>query len=371
LQLVEPWIAGGKVLGRVQSADAKWIGVELHVDRARLVVPISTALMAPNAAGPPTVAAGDRTEIAFVVPGVPESSQVFWLSATAIRPLMSQRIAGGTRITLPADSDGSLLITEDPQVIQSYRQRIVRDAAHVARLQRELANERTKIVHEGVRSPTNEEFSRSFAALNGGENLLYGGDFEDLGQMTQYGWTHVRRDVPGVESSAKLSSTHPRHGRYCLELSAGATSPGAVPTTVPSAPIWIVSPPIPVAEGQVVEIAGWVRVDEPIAGNVDGLVIVDSLGGDELSLAVSQTSGWEAFRVIRGAPESSELRLTFALSGLGSACVDGVMVRTLEPPRVRRLPAIEGSGAQRAPEVQASESTPMRARAATRAPTSS
>ena len=104
---------------------------------------------------------------------------------------------------------------------------------------------------------------------------------------------------------------------------------------------------MPVEKGQIIEITGWVRVDEPIAGSVDGLQIVDSLGGAELSLAVDQTSGWQPFQIVRAVPEATDLRLTFALTGLGTAHVDGVMVRALQQPVARRLPPVstaKGSG---------------------------
>ena len=43
LRLIEPWLAGGKVVGRVQSSDAAWSAALLHVDYARLLMPIPTA----------------------------------------------------------------------------------------------------------------------------------------------------------------------------------------------------------------------------------------------------------------------------------------------------------------------------------------
>jgi hypothetical protein len=43
--------------------------------------------------------------------------------------------------------------------------------------------------------------------------------------------------------------------------------------------------------------------------------------------------------MVRAVPESTELRLTFALGGVESAWVDAVMVRTLTAPIARRLPA--------------------------------
>ena len=44
-------------------------------------------------------------------------------SPVAMRLLPSQRIAGGTKISLPNAGDGLVLMTEDPQVIQQHAQR--------------------------------------------------------------------------------------------------------------------------------------------------------------------------------------------------------------------------------------------------------
>jgi hypothetical protein len=158
-----------------------------------------------------------------------------------------------------------------------------------------------------------------------------------LGQMTQYGWRHVQSASPGVESQAELSASEPRHGQYCLMLQAFA-APGRQ-ASVDGALVWVESPSVPVREGQVLEISGWVRVDA-VADGGESLSIVDSLGGPQLALAIGQTNGWERFRIIRAAADSSELRLTFALSGLGAARLDALMVRTLEQPPSRRLPIL-------------------------------
>jgi hypothetical protein len=83
-----------------------------------------------------------------------------------------------------------------------------------------------------------------------------------------------------------------------------------------------------------------VRVPQRIAGSIDGLEIVDSLGGPELSLRIRETADWQPFRLIRGVSDTTDMTVTFALSGLGTACVDGVMVRVLGPPNVKRLPTV-------------------------------
>jgi hypothetical protein len=180
-------------------------------------------------------------------------------------------------------------------------------------------------------------FRRSYDTLRGGENLLYGGDFEDLALMTQFGWRHFQQPRHEVQPRVELSATRPKHGRYCLALHAAAT--GQAPGLVEGVPVWVVSPPMPVEKGQIIEITGWVRIDKPTDGDGDGLQIVDSIGGPELMLAIYRSSGWQPFRMVRAVPESTELRLTFALGGVESAWVDAVMVRTLTAPIARRLPA--------------------------------
>jgi hypothetical protein len=416
LQLVEPWLAAGNVVGRVNSLDSTYTGVILHVDHARLLVPLKTEVFGSSSRSSPKPNL-PRNDLVFVVPGIPESSRAFSLSAVELRSLACQRVAGGTRIVVPAaDYDSLVLLTEDPAVIHSFRQRVARDGPRVARLQSELArgqlsaaeeieqrlakiglsnqlegrriatlasqlrdaearllsgrtelayriaasviqslahmaDERQKAVGPAAmlvshpfalnvyQQAEHAEFSQRLASLRGGENLLYGGDFEDLGQMTQFGWQHVRHESRGVEAGATLSPDNPQHGIYCLELFAAAAAderPGANGNPA----VWVESPPIPVDSGSIVEIRGWVRIDEAIIGSVDGLEIMDSLGGAELSLAVRKTNGWQPFQIIRGVPESRELRVTFALSGVGSASLDGVMVRTLQSSAARRLPPL-------------------------------
>ena len=352
----------------------------------------------------------------FILPGVPESSQVFLLASVGLQPLATERVAGGTRIVVPAGSDDMLLVTEDPQVVQAFRQRVAQDGPQIARLRRDLAEQRAALLADTARRLTplgynsdsamrriasvradvqqcdallsagrieqthgqldlidralddvavderrladapqtlgsdplavsfdslveHAKFLRALKTLRGGENLLYGGDFEDLGQMVQFGWQHVADPKPGIVAGAKVSTNRPQHGSYCLELSASAASSHESAPYLSSAPVWVVSPPMPVEPGQILEITGWVRVEEQIAGSVEGLQIIDSLGGPELSLAIRQTSRWQPFQIIRGASESAELRVTFALTGLGTAHIDGVMVRELHEPVARRLPA--------------------------------
>jgi hypothetical protein len=205
-------------------------------------------------------------------------------------------------------------------------------------------------------SDTLPEFAaleRSLASLRPGENLLAGGDFEDINQMTGLGWQHLESGVANVEASAQLSAVQPKQGTYCLDLNAGDASGGRA--AVAANLVSIVSPEVPVSQNQLIEISGWVRVDAPFAGG-EGLEISDSLGGPGLSLVVNQTSGWQPFRMIRAATDLAQLRLTFSLTGLGSAKVDAVMIRTLQQPLARRLPPATPAGTSTATNIGAAGS---------------
>jgi hypothetical protein len=157
--------------------------------------------------------------------------------------------------------------------------------------------------------------------------------------------------VAHVQASAQLSALQAKQGTYCLDLNAPVESKSGRPVVAANL-VSIVSPEVPVSQNQLIEISGWVRVDEPFAGG-EGLEIVDSLGGSALSLMVSQTAGWQPFRMIRATTEPTQLRLTFSLTGLGSAKVDAVMVRTLAQPIARRLPPATPRGTSTATNVSA------------------
>jgi hypothetical protein len=182
-------------------------------------------------------------------------------------------------------------------------------------------------------------FQRSCLGLRGGANLLAGGDFEDVNQMTQLGWRHVQHTAPAVDTHVELTATDPKHGRYCLALHVAPRAAQPQTSVIELPCVWVISPAVPVDAGQMIEVTGWVRIDEALSDAGGGLQIFDSLGGPELSLVIRQTSGWQPFRLVRAVPESTELRLTLALAGLGSARLDAVMVRALAAPIARRLPA--------------------------------
>ena len=162
-----------------------------------------------------------------------------------------------------------------------------------------------------------------------GANLLPGGGFEHLPTLLQLGWKHQRLPQPGVQSAVRLSPEAPHSGSYCLELEALPADPDAPPATLPTAPAWVTSPEMPLQAGDLVEITGVARVPQQPLGSIDGLMIFDSLGGEEMAVRVTEAPSWRPFRLLRAAPTDTTVTVTIALTGHGRVQLDDLAIRVL------------------------------------------
>jgi hypothetical protein len=161
------------------------------------------------------------------------------------------------------------------------------------------------------------------------ENRLPLGSFEDLPSLLAAGWRHQQLAIEGIETAVRLSPTAPQNGTYCLELEARPLDTNAPAPLVPSSPVWVRSKPVRIRAGELIEITGSARVPEELLGSVDGLEIIDSLGGPELATRIKAAPSWQRFRMIRVATADVDLTVTIGLTGLGTAQVDDLAIRTL------------------------------------------
>ena len=401
LQLIAPWLAGGRVTGMATCSNPAWTASVVQVEQAHLVIPMEWSS--------PTNGPDDSQKsprLTLIVPGVPESNQVFELTSANLLPLVHKRVAGGIQVQYAPLSEGLIVLTENPRAIRSLRQQTARMAAQSARLRCELATLRLVALRQQARNMQDKflvaahehiteanalatrkdypgaytaaiaadqqldcSFKQQTAANGTGStvtsdpitagldtvgsiatlraaiasrkkeaNQLYGGDFEDLDQIVRFGWKHVTREVPEAVSRVELVGDAPYHGSYCLAMTTRPSSQAEPSTLLAETPVWVTSPPVPVQEGEMVEVTGWVRIDEPITGHADGLQVVDNLGGPDLSIRIRKTDGWQLFRIVRHVPASTNFQLTFALHGFGKVRLDAIMVRPLAAavPPVRR-----------------------------------
>jgi hypothetical protein len=159
---------------------------------------------------------------------------------------------------------------------------------------------------------------------------LPGGDFEKLQSMLQSGWQQLVHPIEGIETTVEVSPGGTAKGRACLRMDVRPKDPAMAMALVETAPVWITSPPVHVRRGEIVRIRGKARVANPIRGSVDGLLIVDSLGGEALAERFGVTKEWQEFVMYRAAPDDGEMTVTFALTGFGEAMIDDVEIQVMQ-----------------------------------------
>lgn len=168
-----------------------------------------------------------------------------------------------------------------------------------------------------------------------GPNAQAAGDMESLDTMLQAGWQQQRQESELIGTEVSLSLADPHSGRSALRMQAWAVDPKRAPQVVERPPVWIASSPIPVRQGQLVQIRGWAKVPRPVAGTSEGLLVFDSLSGPDLGDRIRLTRGWREFTLYRAVPQNGELTVTFALAGLGEAWIDDLSVSLLNPEPIR------------------------------------
>ena len=147
--------------------------------------------------------------------------------------------------------------------------------------------------------------------------------------MLAAGWQHFEHPQPDVQTSVELSPVAPYADRFSLLMHAALTTPQKNQPLIESPPLWVASGPVGLAPGDVICIRGQVRILAPIRGAVDGLMIVDSLGGEPLAQRFGQTDGWREFVMYRSANQPTTINLAFVLTGLGDAWIDDVSIRII------------------------------------------
>jgi len=189
-----------------------------------------------------------------------------------------------------------------------------------------------------------------------GENRLATGDGENAAQWQQAGWRSLQLPTEGVTPVVTVANSRAaRSGQGGIQLQLlttnqlASTTPGmgtttGVSTTLPletpsdndivqleTAPIWITTPQIPVYAGEILCITGYIKIPQKLQGNVDRLMIFDSLGGESLALRLSETNGqWQQFFCYRAVPDivppQASMCVTFALSSVGEVWLDDVQI---------------------------------------------
>ena len=170
---------------------------------------------------------------------------------------------------------------------------------------------------------------------NTSENLCPSGDFESDQAIVAAGWTDASEDE--ATSQHFLGRTSDSGQALMLRR----TAPGHQLDH----PTLLLSPQIPLEQGQLVVISGKVWTPRPLDQTTDGFLVYEALtaASEEVdgkqtkrenrggSVRIHDTKGeWKQFSLIRKIPEDATLRVCFELASSGEIAVDDVQVRRLE-----------------------------------------
>ena len=229
-----------------------------------------------------------------------------------------------------------------------------------------------------VTLPAYIETIKKMVRMKPGENRLPTGDGEDANQWLQAGWRSLRATTEGVAPDvavADSSAARSGMGGILIRLSPSPSTPASTGGTatlisdssaensvipLETASVWITTPQIPVYAGETLCITGYVNIPQKLQGNVDGLMIFDSLGGEPLALRLTDTGGqWRQFAFYRivptAVPPNASICVTFALGGLGEVRLDDLQIFPIipdpdAPPPATGTPA-PGSGWPQLPQL--------------------
>lgn len=167
-------------------------------------------------------------------------------------------------------------------------------------------------------------------------NLVDGGDFDGVAPQALFdsGWSDSSHQDPRVTYSMRLVEAKQKGdaGRgQVLKLSVLPDGGEAPPAFLDQPAAAVQTPPIAVKARQFLRISALVKLPRGLPPGAGGLIVRDSLGGEELQYrAVGTIADWSLVTLYRRVPSDGMLTVTLGLAGVGEAYFDDVRVERLE-----------------------------------------
>jgi hypothetical protein len=168
-----------------------------------------------------------------------------------------------------------------------------------------------------------------------GANRVPTGSFDDPNAMTKAGWQNVSYQVDGVTSK---TITWPRDGSKTdrmILMKIDANNPAELDTTAPQFfdfPVAAVrSPSIKVQAKNLIRISVLVQRYHPSAPGMGGIIVRDSIGGEQFQFRTSDPiPALSRVVLYRKAPADMDFSVTLGLAGYGVAFFDDFRVELVE-----------------------------------------
>jgi hypothetical protein len=167
LRLAEPWIVAGKGVAEATSRDPDYRTAVMRTERALLVLAAHCPVGSQFCAAPPPAGPLD-----LIIPAVPLSSDLYEVTPSGLNPLKSERVAGGTKVSLNSPRTLSMIVvTREPLVINHLARTIASQSSEMTRAAAVVA--RLLLADTG---PHAASFLSGTAAHDVGQHLIRAGD---------------------------------------------------------------------------------------------------------------------------------------------------------------------------------------------------
>jgi hypothetical protein len=159
-------------------------------------------------------------------------------------------------------------------------------------------------------------------------SVLPNGGFEAAVESGE-SWTLQSESLDDVLLLANRVSDQPKEGQECLVLDVRPKNPQAIPVALERTFLAVSSRPVAVQPGSLVRISAWVRIPKPIVGSADGVLFFDNIAGEPLAVRLTGTTPWRKITLYRRVPDSGQVVVTAAMTGMGTAFFDDIRIEPL------------------------------------------
>ncbi len=175
-----------------------------------------------------------------------------------------------------------------------------------------------------------------------GKNRMVGGSLDDPGYVNPSGWTFGRRLENRTTAEVRVESGRQIEGSGCLTVSVSPAAGLALPGGYAGTTLQISSPGVRIEARRPVRIDAKVRT-LGFGGPDQGVLVFDSVGGNELGVLVRATPQWQDVHLYRQTTGEGEVKVFFETMGAGEVMIDDVQIHVWEPanqpatPPLRRI----------------------------------
>ncbi|MCA9138606.1 MAG: hypothetical protein KDB00_17665 [Planctomycetales bacterium] len=168
-------------------------------------------------------------------------------------------------------------------------------------------------------------------------NLIADGGLDQPEVLAPDRWTFGQRKLARAASDATWVSRGYFDGHGAIKLSAAASTGETLGGGYEGTIAILSSPELQIRPAQAVRIDAMIRTIG-FGGPHQGVLVYDTLGGQEMGVLVRGATDWTPVRLYRQSTDESQIKVMFEVIGDGEAIVDEVSVKVWNPDPLPQLP---------------------------------